>query len=269
MSESKPIQGKTYSLYGKGSSTLEFYADISRLTDELLSTFDSPERVLLDLVRKASRKRIKLRRSIRRQPEQSELAYILKRAKGVMSDYLGEVEKHNKSVSLRRHLSDPDLLTPREHYYLYMIEYELVNRLHLETFKKASFKIALLPYCLKESHTNCKAMQDEIDYQCNGCLKTCYINRIGAILRKQDINPYILSRGRVSSLLKGLFEKHGSIGVMGIACLVELVMGMRLCMKSGLPVIGIPLNANRCPRWMGSMHDTSIDLAAIENLIMD
>ena len=86
-------------------------------------------------------------------------------------------------------------------------------------------------------------------------------------MKKQDINPYILSRGRVSSLLRGLHEKHSNIGVMGLACIVELIMGMRLCMKSGLPVVGIPLNANRCPRWMGSMQDTTIDLNAIENLV--
>jgi len=223
--------------------------------------------VLLDLIRNASRKRNKLRRSATDQAEQSELALILNRGKEVLSAYLGEVEKHLRSVSLSKHFRDRELLTTREQYYLYMIEFELVNRLHLEYFRKASYKIALLPYCLKESHANCKAIPDEIDYQCKGCLKTCYINRIGGILRKQDVNPYILSRGRVTSLLKKIHEEHDNIGVMGIACIVELIMGMRLCMKSGLPVVGIPLSANRCPRWMGSMHETSIDLAAIENLV--
>jgi hypothetical protein len=53
---------------------------------------------------------------------------------------------------------------------------------------------------------------------------------------------------------------------MGIACMVELVWGMRLCMKAGLPVVGIPLNANRCGRWMDGFYNTSVDLEAVTSL---
>lgn len=221
---------------------------------------------LLDLIRDAGKNKKKLKRFSGQASGASKQAYILNRGQAVLSSYIGELERHIRSVPLHKHVSDRELLTSREQYFLYMIEIELVNRLNLEQFRTAKFKIALLPYCLKESHSNCKASPDEIDMQCMSCLKNCYINRVGAILRKHNINPYILSRGKVSTMLKGVSEKHGSIGVLGIACIVELVMGMRLCMNSGLPVTGIPLNANLCPRWMGSMHDTSIDLQALDKL---
>jgi hypothetical protein len=228
---------------------------------------DGKEKSLLEFIREKSKKKSKLRNSAKQDPETSELAHILDKSRYVLSDYIGEVEKHIKSVPFQEHLTDRELLTSREQYYLYMIEFELANRMHVSRFRESKFKIALLPYCLKESHTNCKAAKDEIDYQCKGCLKTCFINQTGEVLRNYDIHPYILSRGRVSSLLKSLYEKHGSLGVLGIACIVELIMGMRLCMKVNLPVIGIPLNANRCPRWMDSMHETSLDLSALENLV--
>ena len=47
-----------------------------------------------------------------------------------------------------------------------MVEFGLVNRIHRERFLDANFRIALLPYCLKETQTDCKASPDEIDYEC-------------------------------------------------------------------------------------------------------
>jgi hypothetical protein len=128
-------------------------------------------------------------------------------------------------------------------------------------------RIALLPYCLKETQIRCKASPDEIDFVCRGCLKTCAISKLSNVLRDSGINPYILSRGSLKSIFSKLLKKHGSIGVLGVACLVELIQGMRFCMKAKLPVMGIPLNANRCPRWMGRFLDTSVDLLALDNIL--
>ena len=56
-------------------------------------------------------------------------------------------------------------------------------------------------------------------------------------------------------------------GVLGIACFPELVNGIRLCSKAGIPVVGIPLNANRCARWTGSFLENSVDIEALDNLL--
>ena len=50
-----------------------------------------------------------------------------------------------------KYIRDKELLSSREQYYLYMIEFELVNRIHRERFANSSFRIALLPHCLKET----------------------------------------------------------------------------------------------------------------------
>lgn len=208
-----------------------------------------------------------LKKGAKQEAGSSRLAYVLNRSSEVLSEYLGDVEGHIRSVSVYRRLTDRPVITTREQYYLYMMEFELVNRVYNDKFRKANFKIALLPYCLKESQDDCKAGQDEFDYRCMGCLRTCYINRISRILKEKEINPYILSQGRVKHLLETMHRKHGRIGVLGIACVVELVWGMRLCMEAKVPVVGIPLNANRCPRWMGRLRETSMDMDAIHRLL--
>jgi hypothetical protein len=269
-----PISGKTYSLFGENSTTQPFYQAIQELVSELLGWYHGNENEFLEYIKSVSHDRRTLSRTSKNRirgagkyPITSDLSYIIDQAQEILSEFLGDVENHLRSVPFRKRFSDNSLLTNREQYYLYMIEFELVNRIYSESYRDADFKLALLPYCLKETHTNCKAEPDELDYVCKSCRKSCYINRLSKILKDNGIHPYILSRGSVSQLLKELHKKHGSLGVLGIACLVELIEGMRLCLKAELPVVGIPLNANRCPRWMDTMHETSIDLAALHNLL--
>jgi len=266
-SKYRPVEGKTYSLFGEGGSTGGFYHTISTLTDETLRRFSFSEIQLLEFTRTASRNKGKLRRAHEKRKGESKLVGLMGIAHTVLEPYMTGIDEHLSASHLRKLLTDRELLTTREQYYLYMLEFEMVNRISMEDFRSGAFKIALLPYCLKENHLECKAKPDEIDYRCSHCLKNCYINRISRKLREHDIAPYILSRGRISSLLKKLKAEHGNIGVLGIACLVELVMGMRLCLQAEIPVLGLPLNANRCPRWMGTIHDTSIDLPALDNLL--
>jgi hypothetical protein len=45
------------------------------------------------------------------------------------------------------------------------------------------------------------------------------------------------------------------------------MQGMRNCRKKGIPVLGLPLNANRCIRWFGEFFPNSIDLHELEKLI--
>ena len=59
-----------------------------------------------------------------------------------------------------------------------MTEIELVNRSNRSEFIGCKYKIALLPYCLREKLSDYKAEPDDIDYVCRGCSKTCYINLI-------------------------------------------------------------------------------------------
>ena len=261
------IEGKTYTLFGKGNSSQSFYDEVSSLCDELLDRFSWKEIQMAGYIRKQSENRRKLKKSAGRDPESSEISYILNRCHEVLQPFTMDIEKHLDSVPIHQHLTDPELLTNREQYYLYMLEFELENRLNRQAFARANYRIALLPYCLKESHTTCRASKDGIEYECKACLKTCFINKASRILKEHDVDPYILSRGRISKLLKDLMAEHGSVGVLGIACLAELIAGMRLCIKAGLPVLGIPLDANRCGRWLEEMKDTSVDLQAFERLV--
>jgi hypothetical protein len=67
-------------------------------------------------------------------------------------------------------------------------------------------------------------------------------------------------------LFKRLKREHPDMGVLGIACVPELVAGLRLCEGIGIPAVGVPLDANRCSRWFGQCLETSFNLEELERL---
>ena len=87
------------------------------------------------------------------------------------------------------------------------------------------------------------------------------------LLEKYGIKPYISVEMDQERLFRKLKREHPSIGALGIACIPELAMGMRLCLRTGIPPVGIPLNANRCARWMSQAHETSFNVAQLEELL--
>ena len=57
------------------------------------------------------------------------------------------------------------------------------------------------------------------------------------------------------------------MGVLGIACIPELVSGLRLCDRLGIPAVGVPLDANRCARWFGESLETTFNLEELERIL--
>ena len=261
------MKGKTYSLFGNYVSTHFFYERVSNLVIQILEEEQLHQIQLLDYIQHVSRNRRVLRHHFTRGGNPDRLSRILGLLHSSLQEFTTDIEAHIESVPFYKILTDRILLTSREQYYLYMIEFELVNRIHLRDFKLANFKLALLPYCLRETQTDCRAVPDHIDYQCRRCVKGCYINHVSQLLKNHQVEPYIWRRSKLKPMLKALVKKHGSVGIAGIACIAELVMGMRRCMDAHLPVVGIPLNANRCPRWMGDFYPNSVDLNALDKLL--
>jgi hypothetical protein len=259
----KPVQGKTYSLFAAADSSERYFTEIRRLTDVFLELYPDAQR-LLDLIRKAG-KRSYLAKRISRSDRQL-LDFVRERLWQSLSLHTQKVSEHLRTLPLSRR-ADPTLTTSETQYHLYMLEIELVNRLYRREFKQAEFKFALLAHCLRDFRPACDSVPGDIEAVCRGCTKDCLIHLGSVLLEKYGIKPYISVEMDQEKLFRKLKQEHPSIGALGIACIPELAMGMRLCIRSGIPPIGIPLNANRCARWMSQAQETSFNLEQLEELL--
>ncbi len=244
----EPIQGKTYSLYGQSNTSDHYFKVIKYLADLCLQKFPGyDEKQFLSQLKKVKKN--------------------IKETLGIsLAVYTNGVKDHLKRLSPWGWF-DSTLRTTEAKYHLYMLQIELVNRVYKDAFKNSKYKFALLPHCLRDFRLKCLSSPGDIEHICKGCTKECYIHRGSKILKKSGIDPYISVTMDQETLLKEIKHKHHSVGVLGIACIPELARGMKLAIRLGIPPIGVPLDANRCDRWMGKAKESSFNLDELENLV--
>jgi len=259
-----PREGKTYSLCGGDRDSDEYYRNIRELADTFTKNVDLAR--LLTTVRDTSKRKRRLKKLLLQGSNGSFESLVLRTLNERLSSHTANVASHLRGLSLTQRW-DRTLATSEEQYHLYMIEIELVNRLNRAGFRSSDTRLAFLPHCLHDLTADCRSSRRGEDYTCKGCSKECTINAVSKLLRRHGTTPYIWMTANVQSLLKRLQKEGKRVGVLGIACIPELVRGMRMCMNLGVPVTGIPLDANRCARWWGTFYANTVNLRELETLL--
>jgi len=259
-----PVQGKTYSLFAEGDDSEHYYGEIKRLADVFLQRFPD-ERRLLGLIQKVGARSFLLGLKTT-EADRKTLKFVRETLRQSLSTYTQNVSSHLKTLPIEKRI-DSTLATTEEKYHLYMLEIELVNRIYREEFKRSEYKFALIAHCLRDFRPGCRSEEGEFEAVCRGCTEDCFVHLGSVLLEKYGIKPYISVEMDQERLFRSLKREHPSIGALGIACIPELATGMRLCIRIGIPPVGIPLNANRCARWMDQAHETSFNLEQLEELL--
>ena len=265
MNENK-IVGKTYTLYGDQDISDYFYEDLIEVTDSILKEVESKLN-LINFLRKNSGNKRSLKKEIKINPGKTLLGNILQLAEGKLSKYFTDIDSHLKNLTLTEKC-DSTLTTSREQYLLYMLEIELVNCLNKDKFRLSETKFAFLPHCLHDLDKECLSASDGTDYVCKSCSRNCSINSVSKLMKLRDVKAYIWREADLKKIFKFAKSSGENIGVFGIACIPELVNGLRLCAKYDVPAIGVPLDANRCVRWMGDFFPNSVNEKKILSLLM-
>jgi hypothetical protein len=255
-----PLVGKTYTLYGQASTSDEYFRQVETLLDVCLRRWPGPI-LLAELVRASTSER-RLRRAARLVG--SPVSFVCAQAEDRLASYFLDVAAHRASLSLADRCSKT-LAISREQYFLCAVEIELRNRLNLVRFAQCGERLALLPHCLRDLAANCRAKPRGIDTMCMGCSVSCYLNQVSRLLRRHRVQPYIWMSANLGRLLR---QQASVLGVLGIACIPELARGMRRCARAGVPVLGLPLDANRCARWLGEFRPNSVNLTRLETLLV-
>ena len=264
-SNTKPLVGKTYSLYGVDTNTDGYYERVHAVADLCLNRCAGlPE--LLSIVREISRRKRRLKKLASAPCDHDREASLVHTLSANFSPLTANVASHLQGLSWSEKW-DRTLATSEEQYHLHMLEIELVNRLNVEKFRRCEVKLAFLPHCLRDLSADCRSATRGADYVCKGCSKGCNINAVSKLLRRHGVMPYIWMTASLRSLFRKLQKDGKSLGVLGIACIPELIRGIRMCSRAGVPVVGIPLDANRCGRWWGEFHPNTVNLKQLEKLL--
>jgi hypothetical protein len=162
---------------------------------------------------------------------------------------------------------DSTLSTKEEKYHLYMIEIEVVNRIHREEFKRSEYKFALIAHCLRDFRPGCRSVRGDIEAVCRGCTEECFVRLGSVLLEKYGIKPYISVEMDQEKLFRRLKQETPQHRCSGNRMYPGACCGHEAVHPPGIPAVGIPLNANRCARWMSQANETSFNLEQLEELL--
>lgn len=260
-----PVEGSTYSLFGRQTETESYFGKIGQLADELIQKFGSAENILA-ITGKYRNNRRALRK-FRRSADEKPMGFILKKLSAGFAEFTVNTRDYVGSVSLIRKLRDGGLATSEEQYFCTMLEVELVNRINKSRFDRADRRIALLPHCLRDLSRICRSETEGFDRVCKGCSRSCFLHSLNDLLKLYKVEPYIWMEGSFRKLYLDMKNDNKILGILGIACLAELKAGMQKCLKYDIPALGIPIDANRCARWMGDFYPNSVNILQVEKLL--
>lgn len=156
-------------------------------------------------------------------------------------------------------------------YHLRMLHIEVLNRLMRDNFGGKAHKIVILPHCLRDFRADeCRFVPGDVDHVCKGCTGECFINRTRIFLKSYPgYHLYISQITDLDKLFTLARKRYGDIGLLGVACVPELYEGIALARKMGIPALGVPLNYNRCSRWLGEAQYTNFNLEQLKKIIFN
>ena len=141
-----------------------------------------------------------------------------------------------------------------------LIEVQVANSAQREKFEQTKRRALLLPHCARaHMDKQCKADFDANipSYVCRACRDDCLINKVSKLGKAKKYDVFIVPGGACTEkiLREGKYD-----GVVGVACGMELKMGLDPLEKLGIPGQGVFLTKNGCA-------NTNLNMENLKNIL--
>lgn len=148
------------------------------------------------------------------------------RSESVLGKYTCNVNSFLKNQYSKHRFKEDVILCGRQRveYHLNMVGAEIMNRAFREDFLKTKVKKLLLPVCMRyRAEGECRAEKTEEGYLCRGCSNECRVNELTQIGKKYGFEVLIIPHS--SSAFSNKKIEYGKVGIVGVACLLNLISG--------------------------------------------
>ncbi len=192
-----------------------------------------------------------------------------KRSVQKMGKYTVHIEDY-VSKSYELHKGKEDIIfcsRKRLEYHLNMVGAEIMNQALRESFLKQKSKIVFLPRCMcQKSKNTCQAGYTPEGYICRHCEKTCPISQIAKLERIHDFKVYIIPHE--SDFKHGDAEKNKQTGIVGVACVLNLLSGGFKAEQMGFVPQCVLLDYCGCRNhWHRTGIVTEINIARLKQIL--
>lgn len=152
-------------------------------------------------------------------------------------------------------------------YHLNMFGAEIMNRAFKKDFNERPRKALLLPGCMRISQSICKADETNLGLKCTGCSKNCNVNRLTRMGDKYDFEVYIILH-ESSAFSKSSKKDRKELGIIGVACIPNLIAGGWKSESFGIPAQCVLLDYSSCQNhWDNEGFPTVINVNQLLKLL--
>jgi hypothetical protein len=190
------------------------------------------------------------------------------RSTEALGKYTPDVERYLNEVRPGRYWHEDVIFCGRRRieYHMNMVGAEIMNRVFREGFIRTSSKIVFLPGCLRLlPEEKCRAAVSGEGLYCTGCTAGCSVSKITALGRRHGFKAFIIPHE--SSISSGKYGKQTfdkDTGVIGIACVLNLIAGGWMLKEMGIPAQCVLLDYCGCKNhWSREGIPTEIHIGKL------
>lgn len=183
-----------------------------------------------------------------------------------ISQYTSTLNRYMKKYSHKPKSKEESIFfnSSVELYYLNMLSAEIMGRIYRPDYLSRKRKAIVLPTCMKFSQEKCQATKERLGEVCQNCNPSCEVSKIS---KANDCELYLVSHK--SSAFKGAtVEDKNELGIIGIACPLNLISGGLKALNLGIPPQCVLLEKVACSRhWLNEDIPSSISKKELERII--
>jgi len=191
------------------------------------------------------------------------------RSKDILGQYTANVNKF-LAEKYRDHFWKEDVIfcgRKEVEYHLNMVGAEIMNRSFKNEFNERPRKALLLPGCMRISQELCKAEETNLGLKCRRCTKHCNVNQLTDIGNKYEFEVYIVSH-ESSAFSKSSKKDRDELGIVGVACVSNLIAGGWKSDSLGIPAQCVLLDSASCKNhWHDEGVPTDINVDRLLELM--
>lgn len=145
-------------------------------------------------------------------------------------------------------------------YHLNMIGAVVMNDTFATEFRMRKQKVLLLPPCMRNPvDGSCKAIATIHGSICTGCNQTCAVNKLQISGKHQGFEVLIMHHASRPPEWLSSPELNNKTGVVGVACITNLITGGWTIHSLGIPAQCVVLDHCGCSHWLDQSISTSLN----------
>ncbi|MEN6316237.1 MAG: DUF116 domain-containing protein [Clostridiaceae bacterium] len=199
-------------------------------------------------------------------------AWFEDRSEEVLGRYTENVDRYLNELRPEHYWHEDVIFCGRRRveYHLNMVGAEIMNRAFKERFVKTVRKAVLIPACMRILPAGeCKGRTDKNGFHCAGCTAECNIFKLIKLGRKNGFDVQVVSHeSSISANRSDQVKLDGDTGVVGIACVLNLISGGWLLDGMDIPAQCVMLDYCGCKRhWNREGMPTQINVRQLERVL--